>query len=551
MESSDPNPKPAEPELDLYTIPIYSSWFCWDDIHETERVCLKEFFDLSSISRTPKIYKEYRDFMINKYREDPSRRLTFTEVRKSLVGDVTLLHKVFLFLESWGLINFGANGEGLEEGEEVGLKVRVEDGPPTGVRVVAMPNLMKPISVPGGEREVAADSGFKLPPLASYSDVFGDLGSGKGFVCGSCGEGCDSKYYEYTKGIFIICIKCFKNGNYGENRSRDDFKLNDGIGSGGAVWTESETLLLLESVLKHGDDWELVSQNVQTKTKLDCILKLIELPFGEFLMRSAHDKGNSSGATVNMNSIGQELFASSENQETVKTEDQIHEQTNGSEQNGSQDPPSKRKCTASLSDGSSSLMKQVARISTMVGPHVTAAAAEAAVTALCDESSCPREIFDGEEDYETYGLQSPALFHETDRVDQVDDSEMKERRAQSESQEMFPEKNNIPLTLRIRAAIATALGAAGAHAKVLADHEDREIEHLVAIIIETQMKKLQCKIKNIEDLELIMEKEYAIMEELKEHLIAERLDVLQRAFNGGLSKWRDNTPVKSQSDGVF
>jgi hypothetical protein len=47
-------------------------------------------------------------------------------------------------------------------------------------------------------------------------------------------------------------------------------------------------LLLLDSVWKHGDDWELVTQNVQTKSKLDCILKLNELPFGELMFSSKH-----------------------------------------------------------------------------------------------------------------------------------------------------------------------------------------------------------------------------------------------------------------------
>ncbi|KAG4936640.1 hypothetical protein JHK85_051559 [Glycine max] len=42
-----------------------------------------------------------------KYKEEPSKRLTFTEVQKSLVGNVTFLHRVFLFLEYWGLINYG------------------------------------------------------------------------------------------------------------------------------------------------------------------------------------------------------------------------------------------------------------------------------------------------------------------------------------------------------------------------------------------------------------------------------------------------------------
>lgn len=52
---------------------------------------------------------------------------------------------------------------------------------------------------------------------------------------------------------------------------------------------------------------------------------------------------------------------------------------------------------------------------------------------------------------------------------------------------MVEDKDDIPLILRIRAATATALGAAAAHAKLLADQEEREIEYLLAIMIETQV----------------------------------------------------------------
>lgn len=191
-----------------------SGWFSWDDIHDTERAALREFFDGSSISRTPKIYKDYRDFIINRYREEPSRRLAFTEVRKALVGDVSLLHKVFLFLEKWGLINFaappsrGAGGDG--EGDDDGgggrrSRVVVEDGAPVGVRVVAVPNSGRPMTLPtpavgkydGGKGSSAGQ--FSLPSLASYSDVFAGLMKQKGLVCGNCGGTCDCGCYEYTK----------------------------------------------------------------------------------------------------------------------------------------------------------------------------------------------------------------------------------------------------------------------------------------------------------------------------------------------------------------
>ncbi|KAG4905986.1 hypothetical protein JHK86_057349 [Glycine max] len=49
---------------------------------------------------------DWKSTSCNKYKEEPFSRHTLTEVRKSHVGDVTFLHKVFLFLEHWGLINF-------------------------------------------------------------------------------------------------------------------------------------------------------------------------------------------------------------------------------------------------------------------------------------------------------------------------------------------------------------------------------------------------------------------------------------------------------------
>lgn len=47
-----------------------------------------------------------------------------------------------------------------------------------------------------------------------------------------------------------------------------------------------------------------------------------------------------------------------------------------------------------------------------------------------------------------------------------------------------------------------------------------------------------------------MEKEYVEMLELKECLVAERIDVLQRALSAGVSRWRDHTFIKSQNDRI-
>lgn len=52
----------------------------------------------------------------------------------------------------------------------------------------------------------------------------------------------------------------------------------------------------------------------------------------------------------------------------------------------------------------------------MVGPHITAAAAEATIASLCEENSLSREIFDGEDECVTNGLLSPTADYEAKRL---------------------------------------------------------------------------------------------------------------------------------------
>ncbi|KAM7273011.1 hypothetical protein ACFE04_027675 [Oxalis oulophora] len=177
-------------------------------------------------------------------------------------------------------------------------------------------------------------------------------------------------------GNYVLCSKCFKNENHGENRSMEDFIFKGYPGSKnveGPVSAEAETLLFLES---------------------------------DFLMRSANEGGDFSSLSLIVNdSLKPVNLASSGNLETQKTENQSRDQSNQSE-----------------------LYRKVARISTMVGPEVAAAAVEAAITVLCDESSCPREIFDVDDHLLTIGTQPCELERELDQ----DDVEMKERLHQSD-----------------------------------------------------------------------------------------------------------------------
>lgn len=87
-------------------LPSYSTWFDMHQIHPIEVKSLAEFFNNRNRSKTPAVYKDYRDFMINTYRLNPVEYLTVTACRRNLAGDVCAIMRVHAFLEQWGLINY-------------------------------------------------------------------------------------------------------------------------------------------------------------------------------------------------------------------------------------------------------------------------------------------------------------------------------------------------------------------------------------------------------------------------------------------------------------
>ena len=94
-------------------LPSYSAWFDLGSLHDHERKQLPEFFDGRNRSKTPAVYYDYRTFMINAYRLNPSEYLTVTACRRNLSGDVGAITRVHSFLESWGLINYQVRWDGL------------------------------------------------------------------------------------------------------------------------------------------------------------------------------------------------------------------------------------------------------------------------------------------------------------------------------------------------------------------------------------------------------------------------------------------------------
>ncbi|PKU66881.1 SWI/SNF complex subunit SWI3A [Dendrobium catenatum] len=531
-------------ERELYAIPISSSWFKWDEIHESERRSLPEFFEGGSYSRSPRVYKEYRDFIINKYREDPSKRLTFTDVRKCVVGDVGSLRKVFLFLEKWGLINFSVSDGKQQSEEDDGPVVIVEVGPAAGVRVVSGSSSSSSSFVDSAQ--AGGESAFRLPPLTSYSDAFGEWKPGSGLICGFCGGHYRSGLNESLNAGIAMCSKCLHKYT-GNGKIEDDLTPNDHVDvkdqSSATCWTDTETLLLLEAVLKHGDDWDLIAQHVRTKNKLDCISRLIHLPFGDHMLGTISTKSNNANLITPLVEYKPSLQVLNDNpQEFTETNGDQQVEINKVEgiETASQDHSVKRRCFPPFTDTTNSFMKQVASFSTVCGPHVAAVALDAAIKALCQENPCAKMAFETNADKMVKPV-SPPYKNEFKGDIKFEDGDAKRNKQSA----YVSEKSFGATTFQVRAAIATSLAAAAARAKLAADQEEREMELLMASIIQAQLKKLQYKMKHLMEIELIMEKELSYVQQMKEFVMEEWVNLLEKLFEAGIPRWRDQVFPKT------
>ena len=226
-------------------VPGHSAWFRYYAVHRLERESLPEWFDgrqgggeeaSSGKKKTPESYLKLRNLLVDAYREDPLRRLTYTEARARAAAaasasstggeasasgsetanfDAASVLRLHSFLDHWGILNFQApppaeeaagaasgafggrgyyqKGQGQQQQQELAgppaaLLTRVAGGgvdggrrkrrplPPGTEAVFSFP----PASVAAG---VAAAGGTGVPPglaaLAGRKDRYGrSLGGG-------------------------------------------------------------------------------------------------------------------------------------------------------------------------------------------------------------------------------------------------------------------------------------------------------------------------------------------------------------------------------------
>lgn len=472
--------------------PTYASWYDSDNIHDIEKKSLPEFFSGKNRSKTPIIYKNYREFMINTYRLNPKEYLTVTACRRNLAGDVCAIIRVHGFLEQWGLINYDIDGRTRPSnvGPPFTGHFRITADTPRGLQP------FKPSITPAytGQQRTQTTKGSS--PLEMNVElrqqVYDNIESGMGssaIICFTCGDDCTAQRYHSlrTKGL-DVCPRCFNEGRFPSTSQSGDFVKLEPSKFKHMVeedWSDQEILLLLEGVELYDDDWNSVADHVGTRTREQCIMQFLQIPIEEPYLSNT---------------------AAADNSDITRYQ------------------------RMPFSQADNPVMSIVTFLASTVKAEVAAAAANSAIKRI--EAKKAQQSGDDTMDLDDVKVSTNA----DDKMDE------------DEGEQEVPgdaKTKNLPKN-EVEKVAAVALGSAAAKAKVLADNEGREVQRLVNTVVETQLKKLELKMAHLSELEGLIEDELDLLVTQRMQLFTEALAVKKAMIH--LQKEIGDKPIPEAVD---
>uniref|UniRef100_A0A8B9UM29 SWI/SNF related, matrix associated, actin dependent regulator of chromatin subfamily c member 1 n=1 Tax=Anas zonorhyncha TaxID=75864 RepID=A0A8B9UM29_9AVES len=489
--SIDPGEDNVTEQTNHIIIPSYASWFDYNCIHVIERRALPEFFNGKNKSKTPEI----SNIGTNSWTFFLWYRTYLTET----------LHA---FLEQWGLINYQVDPESrpMAMGPPPTPHFNVLADTPSGlmplhIRTPQVPAAQQMLSFPEKNKEKPTD----LQNFGLRTDIY------------------SKKTLAKSKGA-----------------------------SAGREWTEQETLLLLEALEMYKDDWNKVSEHVGSRTQDECILHFLRLPIEDpYLENSDASLGPLAYQPVPFSQSGNPVMSTVAFLASVV------------------DPRVASAAAKAALEEFSRVREEVPL--ELVEAHVKKVQEAARASGKVDptyglESSCiagtgpdePEKIDGAEEEKmetETDGQQSEKVenkveseIEEGDKAQEGENERNPEKEQDSEvtadtkteEKETEENKENVDASKdkeneagkkkveheisegNVATAAAAALASAATKAKHLAAVEERKIKSLVALLVETQMKKLEIKLRHFEELETIMDREKEALEQQRQQLLTER-----------------------------
>uniref|UniRef100_A0A3B3WFI4 SWI/SNF related, matrix associated, actin dependent regulator of chromatin, subfamily c, member 2 n=1 Tax=Poecilia mexicana TaxID=48701 RepID=A0A3B3WFI4_9TELE len=503
VKSSDLHEDNVTEQTHHIIIPSYAAWFDYNSVHAIERRALPEFFNGKNKSKTPEIYLAYRNFMIDTYRLNPQEYLTSTACRRNLAGDVCAIMRVHAFLEQWGLINYQVDSESRP----------TPMGPP-----------------PTSHFHVLADTPSSLVPLQPKTSQTPATQPMISFP---------DKVKEKPTDL----------QNFGLRT--DMYSKKTGSAKVNTRTAMAEWLSLVSQGLEmYKDDWNKVSEHVGSRTQDECILHFLRLPIEDpYLEDSSSTLGPLAYQPVPFSQAGNPVMSTVAFLASVVDPRVASAAAKSALEEFSR---MKEEVPAALVEAHVRRVEEAARVSGRQDPLYGLEGSGIAGTGLEEgdrpgrkktrEAGTKRESKDGameeEEKQVENGKKEEERGREAEGEREADKTEPemgdgeKEKDAKEGTEEGQREgemegerKAKVERDVgegNLATAAASALAAAAVKAKHLAAVEERKIKSLVALLVETQMKKLEIKLRHFEELETIMDREREALEYQRQQLLADR-----------------------------
>ncbi|KAM6471760.1 SWI/SNF complex subunit SMARCC2 isoform 4-T4 [Liasis olivaceus] len=504
-------------------IPSYAAWFDYNSVHAIERRALPEFFNGKNKSKTPEIYLAYRNFMIDTYRLNPQEYLTSTACRRNLAGDVCAIMRVHAFLEQWGLINYQVDAES---------RPTPMGPPPTShFHVLAdTPSGLVPLQPKTPQQTTASQQMLNFPDKSKEKPP--DM------------QNFGLRTDMYTK--------------------KNVPSKSKAAASATREWTEQETLLLLEALEMYKDDWNKVSEHVGSRTQDECILHFLRLPIEDPYLEDSEaslgplayqpipfsQSGNPVMSTVAFlasvvdprvasaaaKSALEEFSKMKEEVPTALVEAHVRKVEEAAKMTGKADPAFGLE-SSGIAGTTSDELERIEESCTDENRSEPQPSEEKKELKEQREGVLEEEVKEklGEvprkEDDKSKEADGEKEMDKSDGDTLADGEKEKESKdGQEEGPKDLAEaegerKTKVERDIgegNLSTAAAAALAAAAVKAKHLAAVEERKIKSLVALLVETQMKKLEIKLRHFEELETIMDREREALEYQRQQLLADR-----------------------------
>ncbi|KAG5936719.1 hypothetical protein E4U59_004837 [Claviceps monticola] len=512
-------------------LPSYSTWFDMNGIHDIERKAMAEFFNTRNRSKTPAVYKDYRDFMINTYRLNPIEYLTVTACRRNLAGDVCAIMRVHAFLEQWGLINYQVDAEqrpshvgppftghfkiicdtprGLQPWQPSADPVILEGkkNNDTDKKALTSTGRKGDMNLEIGRNIYEANSkGTSLDKLESNPNsesttANGVSGAEDGFSnsfvkinCHQCGNDCTRVYYHSSQtdsspqAKYDVCPNCFMEGRLPSNHSSSMYsKIENPTYTSSldrdAPWSDSETLRLLEGLERFDDDWGEIAEHVGTRTREECVLQFLQLDIEEKYLDSETPIHAPNGLSILGAQHGHLPFSQVDNP----------------------------------------VLSVVGFLASLADPASTAAAANKSAEEL--KRGLRKQLNGGQVSPDADGQRTSGRETSDQQEEQIRDQESGDSMDVDTRQKVAAATTTFTDS---KALASIPLASIGARAAGFASHEEREMTRLVSAATNIMLQKLELKLKCFSEIEGILQAERRELERGRQQLLLDRLSFKRR-----------------------